>query len=157
ASRSFAVRIGSFHGTRTIGTAGVVEIAASIPTAAWKSTGPCWRSMGTASKPWCAISSAENGFAIASHALSTVLPSALIFLSSFLRMRDFLPIIEHFRIDRVPPDRLAVEYAEHVVGGFHPHAIDRFTRHTRHMRRSHEICELQERMIRRRRFGIEHI
>src|SRR5262245_15473074 len=45
ASRSFAVRIGSFHGTRTIGTAGVVEIAASIPTAAWKSTGPCWRSV----------------------------------------------------------------------------------------------------------------
>jgi hypothetical protein len=80
------VRIGSFHGTRTIGTAGVVEIAASIPTAAWKSTGPCWRSMVTASKPWCAISSAENGFAIASHALSTVLPSAMIFLSSFLRM-----------------------------------------------------------------------
>src|SRR5215469_3949324 len=90
--------------------------------------------MVTASKPWCAISSAENGFAIASHALSTVLPSAMIFLSSFLRMRDSFPLIEHFRVDRVLSDWLAVEYAEHVVGGLHPHAIDRFTRHARHVR-----------------------
>ena len=27
-----------------------------------------------------------------------------------------------FRIDRILPDRLAVEYAEHVVGGLHRHA-----------------------------------
>ena len=46
-----------------------------------------------------------------------------------------------FRIDRILPDRLAVEYAEHVVGGLHRHAIDRFTRHARHVWRSHKICE----------------
>ena len=37
---------------------------------------------------------------------------------------DSFPLIKHFRIDRVLPDRLAVEYAEHVVGGLHRHAID---------------------------------
>jgi hypothetical protein len=44
---------------------------------------------------------------------------------------------------------------EYVVSGLHRHAIDRFPRHARHVRRSHEICDLQEWMIRRRRLGIE--
>ena len=49
----------SFHGTRAIGTALVVEMACSIVTAVWKSTGPCCRSIVTESHPWCAITSAE--------------------------------------------------------------------------------------------------
>ena len=56
-------------------------------------------------------------------------------------------LIKHFRIDRVLPDRLAVEYAEYVVSGLHRHA------NARHVRRNHEICDLQEWMIRRRRSG----
>ena len=58
-----------------------------------------------------------------------------------------LPLIQHFRIHRVLPDWLAVEYAEYVVRGSHRHAIDQFPRHARYVRRSHEICDLQECII----------
>ena len=73
-------------GTRTIGTAAVVEIACNIVTAVWKSTGPCCRSMVTLSNPWCAIISAEYELAMASQPLSTVPPPANILRSSFFLM-----------------------------------------------------------------------
>ena len=76
---------GSFHGTRTIGTVSVCEIACSIGHTSFMSVVPCCMSTQRASKPWRAITSAVKPWDTESQPRVTNFPSRHICLILFAR------------------------------------------------------------------------
>jgi hypothetical protein len=76
---------GSFHGTRTIGTVSVCEIACSIGHTSFMSVSPCCMSTHSASKPWRAMTSAVKPCETESQPSVTKRPSLQICLILFGR------------------------------------------------------------------------
>jgi hypothetical protein len=91
---------GSFHGTRTTGTVSVCEMVCSIGQTSVISVVPCGMSRHRGSKPYRAMPSAVNPWAIESQPIVTYCPARPIGLILFGRTgTPFLVVVE----ERSPP------------------------------------------------------
>ena len=63
------------------------------------------------------------------------------------QLRIGTPSAEHFPVDDVVADRLAVEYAQDVLHGGNAHTVDRFARDAGDMRGGNEIGQGQQRIV----------
>ena len=72
-------------------------------------------------------------------------------------MKVFVLLAQHFLVDDVVADRLAVEHAEDVLDGGDAHAVDRLARHTGDMGGGDEIGQGQEGVVLRGRLLVKDV
>ena len=70
-------------------------------------------------------------------------------------LRDGLAV--DFRIDGIFLVRRTIQHTQDVLRGRDGHCLDRLDGHARHVRRRNDRVERQQRIVRRRRFLLEHI
>src|SRR6516162_1241693 len=66
-------------------------------------------------------------------------------------------LVEHFLVDDVVADRLAVEHGEDVLHGGNPHPVDRLAGNPGDMRRGDKVWQGQKRVVLRGRLLVEDV